>query len=54
MGIFKSGPRVNVLNDELLAVLPDSKPWYTKSHLVKLHFCILSLMLFCEYLLKPR
>ncbi|KAL1656355.1 hypothetical protein SLS61_000818 [Didymella pomorum] len=34
------------LNDDLLAVLPDSKPWYTKSHLIKLHFCILSLSLF--------
>ncbi|KAG9195800.1 hypothetical protein G6011_00921 [Alternaria panax] len=36
----------NGLNDDLRAVLPDSKPWYTKSHLVKLHFCILSLSLF--------
>ncbi|RYN18751.1 hypothetical protein AA0112_g11418 [Alternaria arborescens] len=34
------------LNDGLSAVLPDSKPWYTKLHLIKLHFCILSLSLF--------
>ncbi|KAJ8114437.1 hypothetical protein OPT61_g3684 [Boeremia exigua] len=34
------------VNNELAAVLPDDKPWYTKSHLVKLHFCILSLTMF--------
>jgi MFS family permease len=43
----------NGLNDGLLAVLPDSKPWYTKSHLIKLHFCILFLSLFCKYLQGP-
>ncbi|KAF2036550.1 general substrate transporter [Setomelanomma holmii] len=34
------------LNDELIAVLPDNKPWYTKAHLIKLHFCIGSLVFF--------
>ncbi|CAG5150012.1 uncharacterized protein ALTATR162_LOCUS2519 [Alternaria atra] len=43
MAISKSQ---NGANDDLLVVLPDSKPWYTKSHLIKLHFCILSLSLF--------
>lgn len=36
------------MGDELLAVLPrDGKPWYRKAHLVKLHFCVFSLMMFC-------
>ncbi|KAF9698631.1 hypothetical protein EKO04_003916 [Ascochyta lentis] len=46
MGITKPESRSNNANDELLAVLPDNKPWYTKPHLVKLHFCILSLFMF--------
>ncbi|KAJ4316125.1 hypothetical protein N0V94_005613 [Neodidymelliopsis sp. IMI 364377] len=46
MVVTKSGRRSDGVNDELLAVLPDNKPWYTKSHLVKLHFCILSLFMF--------
>ncbi|KAH7083007.1 sugar transporter [Paraphoma chrysanthemicola] len=46
MGIAKITARGKGLNDELLAVLPDNKPWYTKPHLLKLHFCIFSLILF--------
>ncbi|KAH7401213.1 general substrate transporter [Pyrenochaeta sp. MPI-SDFR-AT-0127] len=46
MGIAKANVRSNGVNDELSAVLPDSRPWYTKAHLIKLHFCIGSLMLF--------
>lgn len=35
------------VGDELAAVLPnDSKAWYTKPHLLKLNFCILSLVMF--------
>jgi hypothetical protein len=49
MGIAKVTVRSKGLNDELVAVLPDNKPWYTKAHLIKLHFCIGSLMLFCGF-----
>jgi hypothetical protein len=49
MGIAKVTVRSKGLNDELAAVLPDNKPWYTKAHLIKLHFCIGSLMLFCGF-----
>ena len=36
------------VGDELLAVLPrDGTPWYRKPHLIKLHFCVFSLMMFC-------
>ena len=37
------------IDSELLAVLPtDKRPWYRKSHLLKLNLCILSLVLFCK------
>lgn len=37
------------VGDELLAVLPkDGIPWYKKAHLLKLHFCVFSLVMFCE------
>jgi len=49
MGASRSGSRSDAANNELAAVLPDDKPWYTKSHLVKLHFCIFSLVMFCEF-----
>lgn len=40
------------VDDELAAVLPDdSKPWYKKTHLLKLNFIICSLVLFCTSLL---
>lgn len=32
-----------------LAAIEPPGPWYTKAHLVRLNFCILSLILFCEY-----
>ena len=31
---------------ELATVLPTDGPWWKKGHLVKLNFCIVSLMLF--------
>jgi hypothetical protein len=48
MGIAKVTARSKSVNDDLLAVLPDNRPWYTKAHLIKLHFCIASLILFCK------
>ncbi|KAK4633941.1 Lactose permease [Fulvia fulva] len=45
MGATK--PRSKAIGDELQAVLPnDGRPWYTKAHLIKLNWVILSLMLF--------
>lgn len=54
MGIAKITARGKGLNEELLAVLPDNKPWYTKPHLLKLHFCIFSLILFCKFHILRR
>ncbi|KAM0720702.1 hypothetical protein Q7P37_004839 [Cladosporium fusiforme] len=35
------------VGDDLLAVLPnDGIPWYKKTHLLKLHFCVFSLVMF--------
>ncbi|KAM0709861.1 hypothetical protein Q7P35_003903 [Cladosporium inversicolor] len=35
------------VGDELLAVLPkDGLPWYKKAHMLKLHFCVFSLVMF--------
>lgn len=37
----------NSIDNELLSILPsDGKPWYKKPHLIKLNFCIFSLILF--------
>lgn len=50
MGIGREAANRNAVGDELLAVLPiDGKPWYKRAHLVKLHFCVFSLMMFCRY-----
>ncbi|KAF2212457.1 hypothetical protein CERZMDRAFT_106187 [Cercospora zeae-maydis SCOH1-5] len=39
--------QLNATSGGLVAVLPaDNKPWYTKPHLIKLNYCILSLVLF--------
>jgi hypothetical protein len=39
------------VGDELAAVLPDdTRPWYKKTHLFKLNFIIVSLVLFCKCL----
>jgi hypothetical protein len=36
------------VGSELLAVLPkDGLPWYKKAHMLKLHFCVFSLVMFC-------
>lgn len=51
MGVAKANARndgAKGAKDDLLAVLPDNRAWYTKSHLIKLHFCIGSLVLFCR------
>lgn len=53
MGIAKPNSGNKGVNNDLLAVLPDDRPWYTKAHLIKLHFCIFSLILFCAFSL-PR
>lgn len=47
MGHSKNGSKAAV-GDELAAVLPDG-PWYKRDHLLKLNFCIISLVLFCRY-----
>ena len=37
------------VGDDLAAVLPqDTSAWYTKRHLLKLNFCIFSLVMFCK------
>ena len=37
------------VGDELAAVLPqDAQPWYKQSHLLKLNFCIISLVMYCK------
>lgn len=36
------------VGDELNALIPRDGPWYTKSHLLKLNFSILSLTLYCK------
>lgn len=39
------------VGNELLAVLPeDGLPWYKKAHMLKLHFCVFSLVMFCMLL----
>jgi hypothetical protein len=35
---------------ELASVLPTDKPWYKNSGLLKLNFCLLSLIQFCKYM----
>ena len=45
------------VGNELLAVLPkDGLPWYKKAHMLKLHFCVFSLVMFCTsaYLVAQR
>lgn len=38
------------VGSELLAVLPkDGQPWYKKTHMLKLHFCVFSLVMFCVF-----
>ncbi|KAJ9656698.1 hypothetical protein H2201_008457 [Coniosporium apollinis] len=48
MGLFKSSSSGRkAVGEELAAVLPgDPRPWYTQGHLLKLNFCILSLVMF--------
>ena len=33
---------------ELAAALPNGQPWYKNSGLLKLNFCILSMVMFCR------
>lgn len=50
MGSGESNANKKAVGDELLAVLPkDGVPWYKKTHMLKLHFCVFSLVMFCEY-----
>jgi hypothetical protein len=52
MGALKANTRSagDRANQDLLSVLPDNISWYTKVHLLKWHFCIATLILFCEFL----
>lgn len=49
MGSGKTNADKKAVGDEMLAVLPrDGVPWYKKTHMMKLHFCVLSLVMFCK------
>jgi hypothetical protein len=49
MGSDSDAATKRAVGEELLAVLPrDGIPWYKKGHMLKLHFCVLSLVMFCE------
>jgi hypothetical protein len=51
MGSDSDAATKRAVGGELLAVLPrDGIPWYKKGHMLKLHFCVLSLVMFCEFL----
>jgi hypothetical protein len=46
---FSAASQSKSVGDGLAAVLPkDAGAWYTKRHLLKLNFCILSLVMFCK------
>jgi hypothetical protein len=50
MGSGSDAATNRAVGGELLAVLPrDGIPWYKKGHMLKLHFCVLSLVMFCEF-----
>ncbi|KAL2669782.1 hypothetical protein Neosp_015227 [[Neocosmospora] mangrovei] len=38
--------KANAVGEKLAAVLPNNGPWYKQKHLLKLNFCILSLIMF--------
>ena len=43
----KTDAATKAVGADLMSVLPnDGLPWYKKPHLVKLHLCVLSLILF--------
>lgn len=45
---FSAASQSKSVGNDLAAVLPqNSGPWYTKRHLLKLNFCIFSLVMFC-------
>lgn len=51
MGFKGDKATQKAVGTELLAVLPqDGVPWYKKAHMVKLHFCTFSLVMFCKSL----
>jgi hypothetical protein len=46
----KTDAATKAVGADLMSVLPnDGLPWYRKRHLVKLHFCVLSLILFGKF-----
>ena len=48
MGQDEDTATQKAVGNELLAVLPkDGLPWYKKAHMLKLHFCVFSLVMFC-------
>jgi hypothetical protein len=50
MGSDSDAATKRAVGGELLAVLPrDGIPWYKKGHMLKLHFCVLSLVMFCKF-----
>lgn len=54
MGSDNDAATKRAVGGELLAVLPrDGIPWYKKTHMLKLHFCVLSLVMFCEFFPGP-
>lgn len=51
MGVGGDKATQKAVGTELLAVLPqDGVPWYKKGHMLKLHFCTFSLVMFCKCL----
>ena len=56
MGFSTAGAsKSKTVGDELVAVLPqDSRPWYKQRHLLRLNFCIISLVMYCKYQHFPR
>jgi hypothetical protein len=50
MGVSEAQTKASETVDQQLAsVLPsDGKPWYRKTHLLRLNFIVLSLCLLCE------
>ena len=47
---FSNANQSKSVGDDLAAVLPkDAGPWYSQRHLLKLNFCIFSLVMFCRF-----
>lgn len=54
MGAGKADTTIHSMAaDELTRVLPEGS-WYKRGHMIKLNFCIISLVLFCKYWSLPK